>query len=121
MRKRQLGLTLTGLIISAFLLVIVALLAMKVVPPYMEFYTAKKLITTIAAEGKTTVGEIRVAWDLKSSIDDVTVIKSSDLEITKEGGEVVISFAYRKEIPLVGNAGIYLDFAANSKAREIAP
>jgi len=27
----------------------------------------------------------------------------------------VISFAYRKEIPLFANLGVYLDFAANSK------
>lgn len=121
MRNRQRGITITGLIIGAFLLVVVALLAMKVVPPYMEYFNAKKLITQIANEGKTTVGEVRQAWDLKSSIDNVTVIKSSDLEVTKEAGEVVISFSYRNEIPLFGNAGIYLDFTASSKGRERAP
>ncbi len=121
MRRKQLGLTLTGLIVGAIVLVLGALLAMKVAPPYMEFFNAKKLITQIASEGKTTVHEIRQAFDLKSSIDDITTIKSSDLEITKEGAEVVISFAYRKEIPLFGNAGLYLDFAADSKGRERAP
>lgn len=121
MRKDQRGLTITGLIVGAILLVVVVLLAMKVAPPYLEFFNAKKLIMQIASEGKTSVGDIRQAFDLKSSIDDVTAIKSSDLEITKDGGEVVISFAYRKEIPLIGNAGVYLDFAANSKGRERAP
>jgi hypothetical protein len=121
MRKDQRGLTLTGLIVGAILLVLVALLAMKVAPPYLEFFNAKKLITQIANEGKTSVGDIRQAFDLKSSVDDVTTIRSSDLEITKDGGEIVISFAYRKEIALFGNAGIYLDFAADSKGRERAP
>ena len=121
MRKKQAGLSLSGLIGGAILLVLAALLAMKVVPPYLEFFGAKKLITQIANEGKTTVGEIRQSFDLKASVDDVTTVKSSDLEITKEGAEVVISFSYRKEIPLFGNAGIYLDFAADSKGRERAP
>lgn len=121
MRRNQLGLTLTGLIVGAIVLVLGALLAMKVVPPYMEFFSAKKLITQIANEGKSSVHEIRRSFDLKSSVDDVTTVKSSDLEITKEGADVVISFAYRKEIPLFGNAGLYLDFAADSKGRERAP
>ena len=121
MRKHQRGLTLTGLIVGAILLVLAALLAMKVAPPYLEFFNAKKLIAQIASEGKTSVGDIRQSFDLKSSVDDVTSIRSSDLEITKEGGEVIISFAYRKEVALFGNAGIYLDFAADSKGRERAP
>ena len=121
MRKQQLGITLTGLIVGAVLLVLVVLLAMKVAPPYMEFFNAKKLVAQIASEGKTSVPEIRQSFDLKSSIDDVTSVKGADLEITKEGGEVVIGFTYRKEIALFGNAGIYLDFAADSKGRERAP
>lgn len=121
MRKLQSGITLTGLIVGAVVLVLAALLAMKVAPPYLEFFNAKKLITQIANEGKTSVPDIRQAFDLKSSIDDVTTVKGSDLEITKEGAEVVISFSYRKEIPLFGNAGIYLDFAADSKGREKVP
>lgn len=121
MRRHQRGLTLTGLIVGAILLVLAALLAMKVAPPYLEFFNAKKLIAQVAGEGKASVGEIRQSFDLRSSVDDVTSVKSSDLEITKEGGETIISFAYRKEIPLVGNAGIYLDFAADSKGRERAP
>ncbi len=121
MRKDQLGLTLSALIGWAVILVLVALLGMKVAPPYLEFFNAKKLIAQIASEGKTSVNEIRQSFDLKSAIDDVTVIKGADLEITKEGNEVVISFAYRKEIPLFGNAGVYLEFAADSKGRERAP
>jgi hypothetical protein len=35
--------------------------------------------------------------------------------VTKEGNEVVISFAYRKEVPLFANVGLYIDFAASSK------
>ena len=121
MRRNQFGLTLTGLIASAIVLIVGALLAMKVVPPYLEFFNAKKLITQVANEGKSTVNDIRQSFDLRSAVDDVTTVKGSDLEITKEGAEVVISFAYRKEIPLFGNAGLYLDFAADSKGRERAP
>jgi hypothetical protein len=48
-------------------------------------------------------------------VDDITSIKGADLEITKDGGTVVITAAYRKEIPLFANVGVYIDFAATSK------
>ncbi len=121
MRNRQLGVSLTGLMIGAVIVIFVALFAMKTVPSYIEFYSAKKLITQIANERPKTPAEARRSFDLKASIDDVTTVQSKDLEITKEGNDIVISFAYRKEIPLAGNIGLYMEFAADSKGKEKAP
>jgi len=121
MRKRQLGVSLMGLILGAVVLIFALLLAMKVLPPYLEFFTAKKHIMNIAQEQRGgSVLDIRRAWQLKTAIDDVHSISEKDLEITKEGGEVVISFSYRKDIPLFANLGVYLDFAATSKASDRA-
>jgi|RhiMethySRZTD1v2_1073278.scaffolds.fasta_scaffold49873_3 uncharacterized protein DUF4845 len=121
MRNRQLGVSLTGLIIGAVILIFVLLLGMKTLPPYLEFFTAKKLITQIANEQRSgSVNDIKKAWQLKTAVENVESINERDLEITKEGGEIVISFAYRKEVPLFANVGVYLDFAANSKASERA-
>jgi len=121
MRNRQLGVSLTGLIIGAVILIFVLLLGMKTLPPYLEFFTAKNLITQIANEQRSgSVNDIKKAWQLKTAVENVESINERDLEITKEGGEIVISFAYRKEVPLFANVGVYLDFAANSKASERA-
>lgn len=121
MRNRQLGVSLTGLIIGAVILILAAVLGMKTLPAYLEFFSAKKLIAQIANERPATPTAARASFDLKASIDDITTIQSKDLEITKEGNEVLISFAYRKEVPLFGNVGLYMDFAADSKGREKAP
>jgi len=121
MRKRQLGLSLMGLIIGAVVLILVILLGLKIFPPYLEFFTAKKHIMNIANEQRGgSVADIRRSWQMKTAIDDVRSISEKDLEITKEGGEVVISFAYRKDVPLFANVGVYLDFAATSKASDRA-
>ena len=121
MRNRQRGLSIVGLIFGSVVLVFVLLLGMKLFPPYLEFFTAKKHIIQIAQEQRAgTVGDVRKAWQLKTAIDDVSAITDKDLEITKDGGEIVISFAYRKEVPLFANVGVYLDFAASSKASERA-
>ena len=110
----QRGVTLTGLMIVLFVLIFIALLGFKLIPAYIDFYTAKKAINAVARGGATTVAEVRRSFELRSAIDDVKV-RPSDLEITKEGNELVIGFAYRKEVPLFANVGIYIDFAASSK------
>jgi hypothetical protein len=110
----QRGVTLTGLMIVIFILIFVALLGFKLIPAYIDFYTAKKAINAVARGGSTTVAEVRRSFELRSAIDDVKV-RPSDLEITKEGNELVIGFAYRKEVPLFANVGIYIDFAASTK------
>lgn len=121
MRNRQLGVSLIGLIVGAVILIFVLLLGMKTLPPYLEFFTIKKLVTQIANEQRTgSVNDIKKAWQLKTAVENVESITEKDLEITKEGGEVVLAFAYRKEVPLFGNVGVYLDFAGTSKASERA-
>ena len=116
--RTQSGLSFMALIITLVVLIFVALLAFKVVPPYMEFLTAKKTIVLIAQEktgASATVGQIRTAWQLRTAVDDIKSINENDLEITKDGNDIIISFAYRKEIPLFWTVGLYIDFAASSK------
>ena len=115
---RQRGVTLSGLFVVLFILIFGALLAMKLIPAYIEYGTAKNAIQAIARDrAGQSPAEIRRAFDARASIDDIKTVKASDLDITKEGGEVVIGFAYRKEVPLFGNLGVYIDFAANSKGQ----
>lgn len=116
MQDLQRGISLSGLFIGLFILIVAALLGMRLIPPYMEYATAKNAIQSISRDRVgASPQDIRRAFDSRASIDDITAIKASDLDITKEGGELVISFAYRKEVPLFANVGVYMDFAASSK------
>jgi Tfp pilus assembly protein PilE len=115
MRQVQSGVTLMGLFITLFIVIVVALFAMKLIPAYMEYATAKNAIEAIARERNAqSAQEVRRAFDARASIDNITAVKASDLEITKDGAGLAIAFAYRKEVPLFGNLGVYIDFAANS-------
>jgi len=114
--KESRGLSLTGLIIVLFIVVVVLLFGMKLIPAYIEYLTAKKAIDAIARDrtAVSTPQEARRLFDNRALIDNIQVVKGSDLEITKDGSGLVIGFAYRKEVPLVANVGLYIDFAANS-------
>jgi len=114
--KKGRGLTLMGLIMVLFILVVLLLFGMKLIPAYIEYGTAKKAIEAIARDrtGASTAQDARRLFDNRALIDNITAVKGSDLDITKDGSGLVIAFAYRKEMPLVANLGLYIDFAANS-------
>jgi len=114
MRNQQ-GATLLGMVVVGIIVVFVAILGLKIAPAYIEFYTVKKAIVAIAqSNSRSTVAEVRYAFQLRSAIDNIDVIGAKDLDVTKEGNEVVISVAYPKRIPLFGNVNVVIDFAASS-------
>ena len=116
MRTRQRGLSLVALILGFFVLIILAIFGMKLIPSFMEFRTAKNAIDAISRERQaSSVADIRKAFEARATIDDITSVKPQDLEITKSGNEVVIAFSYRKEVPLFGGVGLYIDYAASSR------
>ena len=114
-RRQQVGVTVMGLIIALVLVIVLALFAMKVLPSFMEYRTAKANIQAVARSGAQSPQDIRRAFENRATIDNINTIRPQDLEITKEGNQMVISFAYRKEIPLFTGVGLYIDYAANSK------
>jgi Tfp pilus assembly protein PilV len=114
MKKQQQGLSLLGLILVSAVVIGVAVVGMKVVPSVIEYYTVVKHIKTIANSGATTVAEIRSAYDRQASVDDTPSITSADLEITKEGNQVVISFEYTKKIHIAGNVSLLIEYAGSS-------
>ena len=117
MRKGQCGVTVMGLLLVLVLFILVALFAMKVLPSFMEFRTAKSAIEAVARQGVTSAADVRRAFDNRATIDNIVSVRAQDLEITREGNSVVIAFAYRKEIPLFTGVGLYIDYAANSRGQ----
>jgi hypothetical protein len=116
MRNKQRGVSFLLVFLIGVVLALAVLGAMKIAPAYSEFITAKKAIVAIAAnEGRSaSVSDIRKAFERRSDIDDIKAVTPGELEITKDGGEVVISFAYSKKIPLFANVSVVIDFAAST-------
>jgi len=117
MRNRQQGITLMGLILGSVVLIFAAVLAMKLVPPYLEFFAVKKALAGIAADTRgrnASVADIRRLFENRSTIDDIHSVGSSELEISKEGNSYVVAAAWRKEVPLFANIGVYIDFTAST-------
>lgn len=116
---RQKGLTLSGFIMWAILVVIVLLLGFKLAPPYMEFQAIQKLMKNLANDPGMRVGDYRKMiggnFGLRAGIDNITTIGPNELVINKEGEKVVITADYVVRVPIVGNINACIDFSASSE------
>jgi len=116
-RQRQQGVTLIGVIVVGMLLVLLTIAGMKVLPDVIEYYTilkdAKAVVQAPASRG-ATVSEIRQDYDKRAMIDDITSIQGADLDISKEGSEIVIAFSYTKKIPLAARVSLVIDFEGST-------
>jgi len=114
--KKQRGVSLTGLIFGGGLLVVVGIVGMKILPAYIEYFTVKKIFASMEQAGdiKGSVRDIRSSFDKRNAIEDVKSVRSEDLEISKEGGETVITASWSSKITLVGNASACLDFTVTT-------
>jgi len=116
MRKNQLGVSLGGLMMGAVVFIVLAMMGMKLAPSYIEFAAIKNAVKALGQEKRgASVNEIRKTFDQRATVDDINTVKGADLEITKDGSDVVIMANYRKEIPLFANIGVYIEFRATSK------
>ncbi len=123
--NKQRGLTLTGLLVVGFIIALIAMLLIKVTPALVEYWTIKKAINALVQGGETrgaSVSEIRKAFDRRAVIDDIKSISGADLDVSKEGGDVVVAFAYAKKIPLFSSVSLCLDLdGSTSPAAARAP
>jgi hypothetical protein len=115
MRKQQ-GISLKGTVITLAVLGFLGVMAAKLLPYYVEYFSVKKMLRSMEESGdlKGSVRDIRNAFDKRNAIEDVKSVKLDDLEITKEGGETVVTAAWSVRVPMVHNISACIDFMATT-------
>lgn len=110
------GITLVGLLLWAIVVGFFALLAVRVLPTLNEYATIRRTVQKIAREGPNTVPEIRAAFERQKEIEySITSISGNDLQITKENDEVVIRFAYDKELEIMDPVFLLIKYEGSSR------
>lgn len=109
--KFQRGVALSGLLFWSIVLVLGSVLTMKVVPTYLEYYKilkdAKATVGKVGAD--STVSDVRRAFEKFAEVDALD-FPSNQLDVSKDGGKIVIAFAYEKRIPLFWNVSLVIDY-----------
>ncbi len=117
-KGKQQGMTFIGLVIVVAAIIFLAMIGMKMVPAYIEFFGVKKVLNHIASEpnfndmGKK---EIMTMFDKGANVGYISVVKGSDLVIEKnEQGNVVI-VDYQVVKPIIANVSVQMDFHASTE------
>lgn len=118
-KMRQQGVSITGLIIVLAVVGFFAVLGLKIVPTVTEYSAIKNAIVTAKGAGSTP-NEIRNSFDKQASVAYIDSISGKDLDITKDGDETVVSFAYDKKIPIVGPASLLIEYSGTTAKKRPA-
>lgn len=111
-KNNQRGASLIGILFMGGILVFGGIVAAQVVPTYTEYRTILKAVNKV--KGASTPAEARSSFDKAAQIDDIKSITGKELEITKEGNNTVVAFAYSKEIHLTGPAYLVMKYTGRS-------
>ena len=114
--EKQRGVTLSGFIFFAVLGIIVAVFAMRVVPAYIEYWSVKKVLATMANEPNfkdMTVAEIRKSFARRAQIDDIGSVTANDLDIERDGDHLVVSVKYQRKVHMAAQISACMDFEAS--------
>lgn len=116
--RHQRGVSLSGLLVWGVVIAAVALLGIRVAPDVIDYYKIKKIVASTAANSSgKTVPEIRSIFGKYAEVDHIETITAADLDISKEGNEVVIAFGYERRIPLLLNVSLLIEFQGSSSER----
>jgi hypothetical protein len=118
--KKQTGVSLSGLLVILVMLFFAALLGFKLFTPYMEYFTIQKNFKAMAANPELKNAprkDVLNAFERYRIIDNTSAITAEDIEITKDGNNIVISATYSVKVPLIANISLLLDFVPTSAAK----
>jgi hypothetical protein len=112
------GVTMFGLLFWAIVIGFIGYLLVVTLPTVNEYMTIQRAVTKIAAANPGTVAEARTAFDRQKDIEySISSITGKDLTITKENDKVVISFAYDKEVPIMGPVFLLIKYQGRSQVQ----
>ena len=112
--RRQGGMTLIGMLLIVIVIAFMGLIAMKVVPMYIQYYTIKSTIESIRKEpqlAQMSPSDIQNAIQKRFDIGYVDKVKARDLKIKNDRNVRVIELVYQEETELF--YGLYVVLKVN--------
>jgi hypothetical protein len=113
-RRQQGGLSIVGFIFVAAMVMLAVMVGFRMVPAYIEWYTVKKVMNNTLQTSKEgfTLYQFRRDFDLKASADYIDSVRGADIEVTKEGNQLVATASWQRVLHLAGNVSLLLEFEA---------
>lgn len=115
--RDQKGLTLSGFLLWAILVIAALLLGFKLFPPYYEYYSITRTFNVIVNDEtlrSLSKRDVESSFVRRATIENITAIGADDLVINREEGGWIIEAQYSVRVPLFANLSACMDFAPYS-------
>lgn len=111
---QQRGFSIFSFLVTAILFVFVVIFGLKLIPAYMEDAKITNLFNAIKHDpdmSRAGLAEMRNSFATRAVIDNVTVIKPEQIQMTDTG---ILTAQYNVKIPVGGNISLLLEFNPRS-------
>lgn len=111
--KSQQGMTAIGWLIVLGLIGFFVLLALRMTPAYLEYFTIKSALASLQNEPgitQKTPAEIRTMLGKRFDVNDVKSISSRDVSIDNQGGRLNVGVDYEVRVGVLGNVDAVMMF-----------
>lgn len=104
-KKNQYGVGLIGALGLLGLLAVVVLLAVRLVPVYLEAFNVGSSVESLAHEqiAELADDEIKDRLMKRLNINAVSNVKKSDIIVNRDGNEITVAVRYEARTPILGN------------------
>lgn len=111
--SKQKGFSLISMLLLAIVVIFGGIMAMRVVPAYIEYFTLKKMVEETMAQpslDNVSDAEIMEKFGKQLSINNITRVTPRDLLIERGPQGVTAKLAYSVRQPLMGKVNLCIDF-----------
>lgn len=112
--KSQRGMTAIGWLIVLGLIGFFVLLALRMIPSYLEFATVSSSLESLQNEpgmANKTPQDIRTMLDKRFDINAVNSITAKDVAVQNQGSSFLVGVDYEVRMPVLGNVDVVMTFA----------
>jgi hypothetical protein len=120
MQSKQSGITLIGFIVILLILGFFAYMAMKLVPPYMDYMGVSKAMDQVASEGIHGKSQNDIRRDFMFKLDFQyadQVIRPKDIQFSRQSNGTNMDVAYDQRVHFLYNIDFLLHFEKSIKLK----
>lgn len=117
---RQRGMTLIGLVLVLAIVGLALLVAIRLVPVYIEAYSIDSVLADIESESRLSGdsrGELRETFGRRLQVNDIESVGPRDLEFREIAGGLEMFVEYEVRVDLLGNIDMVASFRRDAVIR----
>jgi hypothetical protein len=112
-RQRQSGMSIPGMLAILIMVGFFAMCIIRMTPPYFEYLSVKRIISSISSEfvvEKTSIRDIRRKIDNQFNTNQVYLLQPREVEVYRKKGKTYIDSNYEVRLPIMGPIDAILKF-----------